>query len=80
LDLIFSPDWRSGHRFGWYAMVPWMDAWEGVSKENSLSEEEKKVKYFSATFFAKDFWTMIFLIEAKFCFQQKIVGILKQIF
>jgi hypothetical protein len=49
-----------------------VDGCVGVSKENSLSEEEeKKVKYFSAIFFAKDFWTMIFLNEAKFFSSRK---------
>jgi hypothetical protein len=49
----------------WYAMVPWMDAWE-FQKKIRFQKKKKKVKYFSAIFLAKDFWTMIFLIEAVF--------------
>ena len=38
----------------WYAMVPWMDAWE-FQKKIRFQKKKKKVKYFSAIFFCKGF-------------------------
>jgi hypothetical protein len=64
LDLIFFPDWRSGHRIGMRWFRGWMRGREFQKKIRF--QKKKKVKYFSAIFFAKDFWTMIFLNEAKF--------------